>query len=184
MELIEGKYYRCKKTYQGSIEKTKFIIFKEGNFYKLHPKGFISGEGRHAVSLGENIQAFTEFFYLEPFDENTALHLNSLDSRPGSIGKFYTEGEGATVTPLSKYPKVMEVSDFPDFSSSLKRVVFMATKGRFFVWNNAKTIEDAEKELGVSSYKYAREVSPLIEVSKKEIAEWKGVSVDRINIID
>lgn len=270
MELIEGKWYRCKKTYYGATGESAFVIFKEGYLYKMHPKGIIKGDNDRAVNLGQDFKSFIEYFYESPFDENTgpyppaqplfelqqgrryvckkSLKMNLpqyytaffkdrvykaaskkhlIDERfiqhelssdcfdehfepaplpisvsevetsiPGVLnfhgdvvpfpvknGKFYSVDKGATVSVLPRYPKVMEVYDFPD-SKPLTRVVFMEKNGRFFVWNNAKTLEEADKEIGVSSYKFAREVSPKIEVSKKEIAEWKGVEVNNLLIID
>lgn len=269
MELIEGKWYRCKKTYYGLLGKSKFIIFREGYLYQLYPKGIIAGEDRHGVNLGQDLMSFNDYFYETPFDENTgpyppaqplfellpgrryvckkSLKMNlpgfytafykdrvykasskkhlidekfiqhelSSDrfdehfepaplpisvsevesSIPGVLnfyddvvplpiegGKFYSLDKGATVSILPQYPKVMEVFDFPD-SKPLTRVVFMEKNGRFFVWNNAQTLEEAEKEIGVSSYKFAREISPIVEVTRQEIADWKGVDVDNILII-
>ncbi len=153
MELIEGKWYICKK----DRYDYNYLNFRAGFLYKAISNDALESE------IGYTYQSPTtdflmEHFYSTPFDENTDR--------------------------TTQYPKVMEVSDFPDFPKPLTRVVFMEKNGRFFVWNNAKTLEEAEKEIVVSRYKFAREVSPIIEVSKKEIAEWKGVKVDQIQIID
>lgn len=156
--LIEGKWYKCIKNYIASLGN---MVFIEGYRYKLHEKGFIVGENKIGVNLGENEELFLTYFIGIPFDENTEP------------------------TP-TQYPKIMEVSDFPDFPKEATsiRVVFMETKNHFYAWCGAQTMEEANKCLGVNYFKFAREVSPIIEVSKKEIAEWKGVAVSQIQIID
>ena len=58
----------------------------------------------------------------------------------------------------SQYPKVMMVGDA--YPLTRKRVVFMEKCGRFMSWPNAETLEDAETELGTSTWKYAEDIKP------------------------
>lgn len=57
--------------------------------------------------------------------------------------------------------RVMEVSH--DGAHWDKRVVFGKKNGKYFAWFLAETIEDAEREYGVFTWSYAREIDPLKE---------------------
>lgn len=82
----------------------------------------------------------------------------------------------------NEYPKVMEVSD--DGDNWRKRVVFMKKNGRFLAWGIAETIEEAECELGVFSWKFAREIqpAPTLELTLDDIAKKFNVSPEQIRI--
>lgn len=84
--------------------------------------------------------------------------------------------------PVNQYPKVMEVSD--NGEDWYKRVVFMEKKGYFFAWQNASTLEDAEDVLTIFKWKYARDIQQPLTVTKAEVAEKFGVSVDQLIIKD
>ena len=77
------------------------------------------------------------------------------------------------------YPRVMLVSD--DKRAWGKRVVFMGKNGGFLAWGFAETLEEAEKTVAISFWKYAKEIEP-IQVTLEEIAKWKGVSKEQIII--
>lgn len=78
------------------------------------------------------------------------------------------------------YPRVMLVS-FDGIKWDNQRVVFMEKCGGFLAWVSAKTLEDAENITDTCFWKYAKEIEP-IEVTIEEIAEWKGVGKEQINI--
>src|SRR5690625_6065884 len=60
---------------------------------------------------------------------------------------------------INKYPKVMEVSIYKDFRDSLKRVVFMHKNGMYLAWAGAATLEEADSEVGVTPWPYARDIT-------------------------
>ena len=80
------------------------------------------------------------------------------------------------------FPRVMLVSDDGDFW--YKRVVLMQKCDRFLAWNNAETIEESECVFGILPWRYAKELSEKVELTKSEIAEKFGVSVDQLVIKD
>lgn len=65
-----------------------------------------------------------------------------------------------------------------------KRVVFAEKCGKYLAWTNAETFEGAGKVTSIVDWKYAREVVETVEVSKQEIAEKFGISLEQLNIID
>ena len=80
----------------------------------------------------------------------------------------------------NSFPRVMLVSD--DGDSWYKRIVFMKKRDRFLAWNNAETIEESEYVCDVSSWRYAKELPEKVELTKSEIAEKFGISVDQLVI--
>ena len=88
--------------------------------------------------------------------------------------------------PANTYPKVMWVSDYPDFMNKTKRVVFMEKCNKYVAWHNAETLEEAEKITDSTAWKYAKdiepEVSPIKELTMQEIADKFGISVDNLRI--
>ena len=74
----------------------------------------------------------------------------------------------------------MFVSD--DESSWELRVVFMEKQKIFLAWLEAKTIEEAKIETDIARWKYAKELPKEIEVTKEEIAKWKGCDVEQLII--
>ena len=77
------------------------------------------------------------------------------------------------------YPRVMLVSD--DNINWGKRVVFMEKNGGFLAWGFFETLEEAEKIVSTTFWKYAKEIEP-IQVTLEEIAKWKGTSKEQIII--
>ena len=77
------------------------------------------------------------------------------------------------------YPRVMLVSD--DKTKWYKRVVFMEKNGGFLAWGFFETLEEAEKIVSTTFWKYAKEIEP-VEVTLEEIAEWKGTIKEQITI--
>ena len=82
----------------------------------------------------------------------------------------------------NSFPRVMLVSDVKH--EWYKRVVFMKKNDRYLAWNNAETIEDAECTYRVASWRYAKELPEKVELTKSEIAERLGISVDQLVIKD
>lgn len=79
-----------------------------------------------------------------------------------------------------EYPKVMEVSD--DGECWCQRVVFMEKCGKYIAWANATNLKDAENTLDATSWDLAREIALKVEVTKQQIAEAFGTTVDRLII--
>ena len=80
------------------------------------------------------------------------------------------------------FPKVMLVSD--DGIKWYKRVVFMKKRDRFLAWFSAKTVEESESIYEIYTWRYAKELPEKVELTKSEIAEKFGVSVDQLVIND
>ena len=57
----------------------------------------------------------------------------------------------------NEYPKVMLVSH--DKTTWYKRVVFMEKCNNFMAWMRCDTLETAENELSVCSWRYAKDIS-------------------------
>ena len=82
----------------------------------------------------------------------------------------------------NSFPKVMLVSR--DGKAWYKRVVFMKKCDRFLSWINAETIEESESSYEIISWYYAKELPEKVELTKSEIAEKFGISVDQLVIKD
>ena len=80
------------------------------------------------------------------------------------------------------FPRVMLVSD--DGDSWRKRVVFMKRCDRYISWLGAETIEESESIYKTTSWRYAKELTEKVEITKAEIAEKFGVPFDYIKIVD
>lgn len=80
------------------------------------------------------------------------------------------------------FPRVMLVSY--DGEVWYKRVVFMKKRNMFLAWDNAETIENAEFTYSVLAWRYAKELPEKVELTKSEIAEKFGISVDQLVIKD
>ena len=63
-----------------------------------------------------------------------------------------------------------------------KKVVFMKKHNEFIAWVGAETIEEAKNKTYAAGWKYAKELPIEIEVTKKEIAKWKGCDVEQLII--
>ena len=77
------------------------------------------------------------------------------------------------------YPKVMMVSNtcITDTSHCYKRVVFMEKQGKYLAWQYAETMEAAEKETTIASWKYAVDVpkeNPQKTEMLKRVEELKS----------
>lgn len=98
----------------------------------------------------------------------------------------YVWDDNAEIIELPKeenpFPRVMLVSD--DGEAWYKRVVFMQKCDRFLAWDNAETVESAECTYRVASWRYAKELPEKIELTKSEIAEKFGISIDKLVIKD
>ncbi len=80
-------------------------------------------------------------------------------------GKFgnYTEEDvsyyNAEIIELPEektYPRVMMVSF--DSENWFRRVVFMEKCGRYLAWDNAETVEEAEKEMILTPWRFAKDI--------------------------
>lgn len=77
------------------------------------------------------------------------------------------------------YPKVMMVSDcsITKGNEGKKRVVFMEKNGCYFAWAYATTLEDAEEEMSITSWKFAVDVpkeNPKKTEMLKRVEELKS----------
>jgi hypothetical protein len=71
----------------------------------------------------------------------------------------YCESFNAEIIELPEeknYPKFMMVSD--DSENWHKRVVLMYKNGRYLAWNNAETFEEAEKEMILTPWRFAKDI--------------------------
>ena len=80
------------------------------------------------------------------------------------------------------FPRVMLVSD--NGNSWHKRVIFMKRCGRYISWVNAETIEESESIYEATSWRYARELTEKVEITKAEISDKFGIPVDLIEVVD
>ncbi len=73
----------------------------------------------------------------------------------------YPKGSDTDIdkTPVDpEFPCLMEVSDDEDFRNTSTRVVFMKKQGRYLAWYDARTFEEAEKQLNILSWSFARPI--------------------------
>ena len=82
----------------------------------------------------------------------------------------------------NSFPRVMLVSD--DGDSWYKRVVFMKRCNRYLSWVEAETIEESEDIYEATSWRYAKELPEKVEITKSEIAERFGISIEQLVIKD
>lgn len=84
-----------------------------------------------------------------------------------------------------KYPKVMLVRNLCDRNWE-QRVVFMEKNGWFIAWVGAKTLEEAESELGIYCWREAKDIEEpkIIELTIAEIAEKLNIPVETLRIKD
>lgn len=70
--------------------------------------------------------------------------------------------------PIKKdYPKVMWVWD-DEKDVKLKRVVFMEKLGRYIAWNGVETIEQADKETCLCTWKHAKDIEEPKQITIQE----------------
>ena len=69
---------------------------------------------------------------------------------------FYYNAEVIELPEEKVYPRVMMVSF--DSENWFKRVVFMKKCGRYLAWNNAETVEEAEKEVVSTAWRFAKDI--------------------------
>lgn len=81
-----------------------------------------------------------------------------------------------------QFPRVMLVNN--GGNEWYKRVVFMKKCDRYLAWDNAETIEESECVYKTVSWTYAKELPEKVELTKSEIAEKFGLSVDQLVIKD
>ena len=93
-----------------------------------------------------------------------------IDNRLGVYSKKYVKENKAEIIepPIKKdYPKVMWVwNDEKDFK--LKRVVFMEKLGRYIAWNGVETIEQADKETCLCTWKHAKDIEEPKQITIQE----------------
>lgn len=130
-----------------------------------------------------------EFFVKHGAKNNANLKGNTIDYYYGVINGHLTfksrnrvierRGEIIELPEENVYPKVMMVSNFPisENNKGYKRVVFMEKQGKYLAWQYAETIEAAEKEACVASWKYAVDVpkeNPKKTEMLKRVEELKS----------
>jgi hypothetical protein len=107
---------------------------------------------KHGAKNNGNLNGNTIDYYYGVINGNlTFKSLNRVIERCGEIIELPEE---------NGYPKVMMVSNtcITDTSLCYKRVVFMEKQGKYLAWQYAETIEAAEKETTIASWKYAVDV--------------------------
>jgi hypothetical protein len=107
---------------------------------------------KHGAKNNGNLNGNTIYYYYGVINGHlTFKSLNRVIERGGEIIKLPEE---------NGYPKVMMVSNtcITDTSRGYKRVVFMEKQGKYLAWQYAETIEAAEKETTIASWKYAVDV--------------------------
>lgn len=107
---------------------------------------------KHGAKNNENLKGNTIDYYYGVINGHlTFKSLNRVIERGGEIIKLPEE---------NGYPKVMMVSNtcITDPSLCYKRVVFMEKQGEYLAWQYAETIEAAEKETTIASWKFAVDV--------------------------
>ena len=130
-----------------------------------------------------------EFFVKHGAKNNENLKGNTIDYYYGVINGHLTFksrnrviercGEIIELPEENGYPKVMMVSNFPisENDKGCKRVVLMEKQGKYLAWQNAETIEAAEKETAIASWKYAVDVpkeNPKKTEMLKRVEELKS----------
>ena len=125
----------------------------------------------------------------EKEDEDVFFNFNKFQGGVSDVFLYY-EDEFAEIISYkdvpepepekSEYPKVMLVSD--DKVSWVTRVVFMEKNNKFIAWIGVETIEEAKKRVCTTTWKFAKELPTKIEVTKEEIAKWKGCEVEQLII--
>ena len=80
------------------------------------------------------------------------------------------------------FHRVMLVSN--DECKWHKRVVFMKKCDRYLAWNKAETIEESESICGQTAWRYAKELTEKVELTKSETAEKFGISEDQLVVKD
>ena len=80
----------------------------------------------------------------------------------------------------NSFPRVMLVNN--GGITWHKRVVFMKKCNRYLAWNKAETIEESESICGQTAWRYAKELPEKVELTKSEIAEKFGISIDQLVI--
>ena len=126
---------------------------------------------KHGAKNNENLKGNTIYYYYGVINGNlTFKSLNRVLERGGEIIKLPEE---------NVYPKVMMVSKtcITDTSLCYKRVVFMEKQGKYLAWQYAETIEAAEKETTIASWKYAVDVpkeNPQKTEMLKRVEELKS----------
>ena len=98
----------------------------------------------------------------------------------------YAAENGAEIIELPKeekqFPRVMLVSD--DGNSWNKRVVLMKKCDKYISWVDAETIEESEIIYKTKYWRYAKELTEKVEITKSQIADKFGIPVDLIEIVD
>lgn len=92
-------------------------------------------------------------------DDDQFRYYGLINNRFGGYGIEYCKDFNAEIIELPEektYPRVMMVS--LDEENWFKRVVFMCKNGRYLAWNNAETVEEAEKEMLSTAWLFAKDI--------------------------
>ncbi len=83
----------------------------------------------------------------------------------------------------SEYPKVMMVSNNKEDWN--KRVVFMKKNGMYLAWSNCATFKEAEQEVSITPWEYAKEIEPeqTVELTLEQIAKLANCDVKNLKIV-
>ena len=101
-----------------------------------------------------------------------------------SIGFVYKHNAEIIELPKEEnpFPRVMLVNN--GGNEWHKRVVFTKKCDRYLAWNNAETIEESECVYDSAAWLYAKELPEKVELTKSEIAEKFGISIEQLVIND
>lgn len=150
------------KEYFKNAKEVKCLI--NGKIYNISEDGYFGENSNASVFYRINSLGNTVFLYRHIY-ESTAEIITKKEPKKSEYTK-----EG----------KVMLVSY--DEKNWEQRVVFMEKNNKFIAWNKAKTIEEAKSSLYAAAWEYAKELPKEVEVTKEEIARWKGCDVEQLII--
>lgn len=139
------------------------------------------GNGRNPDTFRKNIRSGVsdEGFTWEETEDGFDFWEDILVERYFDVFfEKYPKEEELLKKDTKTYPRIMEVSDSENFYNPQIRVVFMEKNGKYLAWRDANTVEEAEKVLTTTSWAYAREVDPIVELTAEDISAGKGVGIN------
>ena len=119
--------------------------------------------GKKVIEYWESKGVDTKYFVgvctKESFLGSETRFYGVIDGKFGNYTEEYVSYCNAEIIELPEektYPRVMMVS--LDEENWFRRVVFMEKCGRYLAWNNAETFEEAEKEMNLTSWYFAKDI--------------------------
>jgi len=119
--------------------------------------------GKKVIEYWESKGVDTKYFVgvctKESFLGSETRFYGVIDGKFGNYTEEYVSYCNAEIIELPEektYPRVMMVSD--DGEKWRKRVVLMEKNGIYLAWRNAETMEEAEIEIDLSAWDYAKDI--------------------------